>query len=250
MIAMSIMNITNKVSVDTLSKISHDFKTPINVILSSSTLLRLRLDPTNEEYAGLFQYLHYIEQNGHRLLRLVNTLLDDPNPGSASPRLYTSQCDLDSFLRHTLNDLKLIASQKNIELHYDPLPKGPCSFNFDRDHLERILTNLVANAIRYTPSGGMILVSADTDDDFVQIRITDTGNGIDSDLLPQLFEPHFTNPDGSRDLFSGTGLGLSIVKELVELHRGTISVTSSPEKGSCVTFTLSRHLPHTMSTPE
>ena len=102
-----------------LSKIVHDMKSPLNIILSSASMLRMKSDSQTLGPEDLQQYLHYIEQNCHRLLRFTNDLLRSPADQAKPPALLTSQCDIVSFLKCIVNDLSLLAEQRSIQLQLD-----------------------------------------------------------------------------------------------------------------------------------
>ncbi|MBR4075217.1 MAG: HAMP domain-containing histidine kinase [Firmicutes bacterium] len=225
-------------------RIVHDIKSPINIILSSASMLRMKASTLSSEPDTFQQYIHYIEQNCHRLLRMTSNLLE-PSP-SCHPKLLTSHCDIVAFLTCTLRDLSLFAEQRNIELSFDNRIPDPCFLNFDRDQLERLLWNLLINALKHSPRGGNITVDLHSDNDYIYIGIRDNGDGITAAFLSAIFDPHVTDGRAEGEGITSSGLGLPIVRELTELHRGTIFVSSTAGGGSCFTFSISRHLPLTM----
>jgi len=229
---------------DWRSRIIHDIKSPINIILSSASMLRMKADTLSSEPETIQQYIHYIEQNCHRLLRMTSNLLEQPQ--SDHPKLLTSHCDICAFLTCTLRDLSLFAEQRNIELSFHNQLSGTCFLNFDRDQLERLLWNLLINALKHSPRGGNITIDLHSDSDFVYIGISDNGDGITAPFLSAIFEPHVTDGQKENEDIASFGLGLPIVRELTELHRGTVFVSSTAGGGSCFTFSISRHLPLTM----
>lgn len=238
-----------KLTTELFSNISHEFKTPINIIMSSIDLLKLKLqmdDPKNyeEKYA---QYLHYTEQNCYKLLRLVSNLLDSTKMENRSLQLLTSKCDIKTFIQNTLRCTETFAQNYGIEIYYTSEIEGPCMLNCDRDRVDRILLNLLSNSIKHTPQGGQIFVNLSDDEDYVYISVRDTGEGIQPEFLPYVFDKFQTCSESFIKNSDGTGLGLSIVKGLVELHQGIITVNSTPGEGATFTFSLSKHLPHSMS---
>ena len=115
---------------------------------------------------------------------------------------------------------------------------GLPAIDADPDALDRILKNLISNALKYSQPG-LVSVRARTGDDSVEVQIEDRGRGIPAEALPRLFEPYYRVPDGAAAA-RGTGLGLAIVKSLIEAHGGSVGVSSAPGVGTCVTFTLLR----------
>lgn len=243
--------LTSQLQTEQFSSISHEFKTPINIILSSLDLLKLKLHSENpqnydETYA---QYMYYMEQNCYKLLRLVSNLLDSTKMENRSLKLMTSQCEIKSFLENTLHSIHTFASKCDVELHFTTDVSQPCYLNCDRDRVDRILLNLLSNSIKHMPRGGNIFVSLRQDPDYVYITVRDEGEGIQPEFLPHIFDRFRTGNDSFIKNDEGTGLGLFIVKGLVELHRGVITAESTLGKGSAFTFSLYRHLPHSMSVP-
>lgn len=240
-----------KLKTELFSNISHEFKTPINIILSSIDLLKLKLQMDNpahyeESYA---QYLHYTEQNCYKLLRLVSDLLDSTKLEHRSLQLLTSQCEIKSFIQNTLRCTETFAESSGIEIYFNTDIEGPCYLNCDRDRVDRILLNLLSNSIKHTPRGGTVSITLTQDPDYVYISVRDTGDGIPKAFLPYIFDKFQTCSDNFIKKSDGTGLGLSIAKGLVELHQGIITAESAPGEGATFTFSLSRHLPHSMSSP-
>jgi signal transduction histidine kinase len=125
------------------------------------------------------------------------------------------------------------AQRKNIDL-LRRHPDDPVFVLADRERLIQVITNLVTNAINYTPPGGKVRVVIREEDDSARVAVEDTGIGIDSENLPYIFQPFYRVVSE----VEGTGLGLSIAKEIVEMHEGTLIVRSQPGKGSIFTITL------------
>jgi len=233
------------------SNISHEFKTPINIILSSMDLLRMKLqadDPQRYE-ESYSRCMYYMEQNCYKLLRLVSNLLDSTKMENRSLNLMTSRCEIKSFLQNTLHSINTFASKCDVEIHFTTDIEEPCYLNCDRDRVDRILLNLLSNSIKHMPRGGNIFVSLKQDPDYIYVTVRDEGEGIQPDFLPHIFDRFQTCDENFIKGNEGTGLGLFIVKGLVELHRGSVTVESAPGKGASFTFSLYRHLPHSMSTP-
>lgn len=236
-------NFTNRIDIDPSTKIIHDIRSPLGIILSSTAMLRMKLDMLSEDTQPLDQYIHYIEQSSHRLLRLSDSLLASTSHSSHCPALQTSSCDIVSFLNCIQNDFRPYVRQFGVELHFKNELLKPCLLSFDRDVIERILWNLLTNSLKHMTRGGSITLRLHSDIDYVYISLSDTGEGISEALAAEIFNPHITDGRPWEHNSSSHGLGLPIVQELVELHEGTISVSSFSGNGSCFTFSISRHLP-------
>ncbi|NET38712.1 MAG: response regulator, partial [Cyanothece sp. SIO1E1] len=216
--------------------ISHEFRTP----------LTLTLGPL-ESAVGQKQGLSYEQseialRNSRRLLRLVNQLLDLQrlDAGRMQPRF--QPCDLAAFIRQTIESFRPYCDRKSLYLktHLQPCP----SIYIDQEKFDRVLYNLLSNAMKFTAEGGSITVSLKSAEHHCWLQIEDTGIGIRPDQLPHLFE-RFRQADGSANRnYEGSGLGLALVKELVELHGGQISVDSVYGQGTTFKVQLQVGMTH------
>lgn len=218
----------NQVKSAFFANISHEFRTPLTLINS----------PLEQMIAGDFKgdvqkYYRIMLRNGRRLLELVNQLLDLSKLESGKLDLQVAQGDLRQLAGAVSGSFESLAVRQQIDLSI-MLPDAPVLCFFDRDKVEKILVNLLSNAFKFTGEGGRILVSLKTTGSQAEIRITDTGQGIAADQLPHLFERFYYTAQS--EVQAGSGLGLALVKELVELHKGTIEVDSREGKGT--TFTV------------
>jgi two-component system phosphate regulon sensor histidine kinase PhoR len=211
-----------------VANVSHELKTPIAAVKGfAETLLSGAVN--DEETARSF--LQIIFDESDRLNRLIGDILALSKIESKRVPMYFSPVELDSFMMKTVKMLETEAARKSIILDLQ-IEQG-LYVEADEDRLRQIMMNVVANGINYTPEGGKVSVHiASIDEDHIRIKISDTGIGIPKKDLPRIFE-RFYRVDKARSRSSGgTGLGLSIVKHLVELHKGTISVTSEVGLGS------------------
>lgn len=211
-----------------VANVSHELKTPIAAVKGfAETLLSGAVN--DEETARSF--LQIIFDESDRLNRLIGDILALSKIESKRVPMYFSPVELDSFMMKTIKMLETEAARKSIILDLQ-IEQG-LYVEADEDRLRQIMMNVVANGINYTPEGGKVSVHiASIDEDHIRIKISDTGIGIPKKDLPRIFE-RFYRVDKARSRSSGgTGLGLSIVKHLVELHKGTISVTSEVGLGS------------------
>lgn len=217
-----------------VANVSHELKTPIAAVKGfAETLLGGAVQ--DEETARSF--LQIIFDESERLNRLIGDILELSKIESRRVPLIFSPVEMESFVDKTITLLEPEAKRKSIQLSCK-IESG-LYVEADEDRLRQIFMNLLANGINYTPEGGRVslLVNA-LDHDHIRIQISDTGIGIPKKDLPRIFE-RFYRVDKARSRSSGgTGLGLSIVKHLVELHKGTLSVTSTVGVGTTFTIDL------------
>ena len=217
---------------DFISNVSHELRTPLaGIRAAAETLQEGALDdrPAAEEFLG------HIQRETDRLTQLVEELLEISRIESGASPLRFEQLDVATLVRDGVKRFAQQAERAGLALRAD-LPGEPLYIIGDGERLERALGNLVANAIKFTPSGGEITVSADAGAADVAISVRDTGIGIEPEQQARVFE-RFYKTDRGRG--SGTGLGLAIVKHIVQAHGGSVSLESRPGRGS--TFTM--HLP-------
>ncbi|HUR31224.1 MAG TPA: hybrid sensor histidine kinase/response regulator transcription factor [Saprospiraceae bacterium] len=213
--------------------ISHEFRTPLTLILGPVDNL-LDQHPTEEQVK---QY-SLIRRNAQRLLRLINQLLDLSKLDSGKMKLDLEQADIIPLLKAITDSFESLAQSKkiNLELHSKVTE---AEINFDRDKFEQILSNLISNALKFTPENGNVTleVRKNTPSHTLEIDVTDTGTGISKSQLPHVFERFYQGSQTALSGEPGTGIGLALAKELVELHKGKITVRSLEGKGT--TFTVS-----------
>ena len=226
--------------------ISHEFRTPLTLILGP---IRQML---RDSSAPQVQKLQLVRRNAEYLLRLISQILDLSKLEARKMRLRAAAEDLPQCVRTIIASFAPAAEAQSVELRFVSTYRqdlGDEASYFDRDVVEKILNNLVGNALKFTPHGGKVSVSlarrsatpanepGTVQGDFAEIVVSDTGIGISEDRLPRIFD-RFYQIDGTRSR-EGIGIGLALVKELVELHYGRITVDSAGGKGT--TFVI--HLP-------
>ncbi|BAZ25474.1 putative sensor protein [Kalymmatonema gypsitolerans NIES-4073] len=215
-----------------LATVSHELRTPLNAILGWSQLLRKKtLGP-----AELRKGLDTIERNSRAQAQIIEDLLDMSRIISGKVRLNVKNVNLRSVIEAAIESLLPTVQAKDIRLQtvFDVLP---ASIIGDPGRLQQIVWNLLSNAIKFTPKGGRVRVSLEKVNSYVELTVSDTGQGIKSEFLPYVFD-RFRQADSSTTRkFGGLGLGLSIVKQLVELHGGSVQATSAGE-GQGATFTV------------
>lgn len=222
---------------DFVANVSHELRTPITIIKGyAETLLEGGLE--NPEMAQRF--VSVILSHSERLAALVRDLLTLSQLESGGLPLEMRSVNVTDLAGSVVSLLEQRSREKRIQVDSEGLVESPAVLA-DPGRLEQVLVNLLDNAIKYTPSGGQVFLSAATQGNLVRIGVHDTGIGIPSKDLPRIFERFYrVDTARSRDE-GGTGLGLSIVKHLVQIQGGTISVESSGQ-GSSFFFTLKRAL--------
>jgi signal transduction histidine kinase len=218
---------------------SHEIRTPLTAINGYAQVLGEEVD---EDQRGL---VRPIEHGGRRLLDTLNSVLDLARLQAGRFDLRMEAVDL-AEEAHALGDLlRPLAHAQGLGLVVHAPPSGLVAFA-DRSALQRVLTNLVSNAVKFTDAG-RITLSAEADDQHVRLKVRDTGRGIGPAFLPKLFEEFRQESDGLTRSHEGSGLGLAITRHLVQLMDGTISVDSVLGRGSVFTVTLAR-LPDVLPT--
>jgi len=221
---------------DFVANVSHELRTPVASVRSAAETLRMAIEHDPKAAA---QFIDIIERNGRRLGELINDLLDLSRIEAKEYRLKLETTDLRQLCEKTIAPFEDRALSRNMRLAVE-IPDGFPTVLVDQSAFDRILTNLVDNALKYCPDGASVLIGAREAGKKIQVVVSDSGAGIDAKHLPRLFERFYRVDNGrSRDM-GGTGLGLSIVKHLVEAMGGEVSVESLPGRGSTFAFTLSR----------
>ncbi|HEX3359336.1 MAG TPA: ATP-binding protein [Tepidisphaeraceae bacterium] len=225
-----------------LATLSHELRTPLNAILGWSQILKGKGNSPEDVAEGLI----VIERNARAQTQIIEDLLDMSRIISGKVRLDVQQMDLADAVRAAIETVKPAATTKEIRLQsvLDPLAH-PVSG--DPNRLQQVFWNLLSNSVKFTPKGGRVQVRLERVNSHVEVSITDTGQGIAAEFIPFVFD-RFRQADASTTRrFGGLGLGLSIVKQLVELHGGSVRV-NSPGTGKGATFAVA--LPLTVIHPE
>lgn len=216
-----------------VANVSHELRTPITTIKSYAETI---LDMAEEETAET-GFIKVIEQEADRMTRIVSDLLTLSKLDNSRKVMDKKVFDLALLAQSVTEKLKIDAKNHGIEVGFSQ-DGDTSSFFGDRDRMEQVITNIISNAIKYTPSGGKVFVTAGSRYTEAFVRVQDNGIGIPQKDLPRIFE-RFYRVDKARSRESGgTGLGLAIAKELVELHGGRIDIKSQEGKGTTVTITI------------
>ncbi len=222
------------------TNISHEFRTPLTLVMGQIENI---LDSTTEEKVKA--KLKMALSNSKRLHSLINQLLELSRLEAGEIKLKVAKVDLISFLKKVFSAFESYAERKNVKMEFI---SGADSLELflDREKLEEIFNNLISNAIKFTPDGGLISLKIinENADNKIEITIKDSGVGISKDALPHIFD-RFYQADGSQTReYEGTGIGLAIVKELVDLHQGEIKVESTPGEGTTFKIYLKKGSDH------
>ena len=224
----------NRLKSEFLSNMSHELRTPLNSVMALSRVLIMQAkEKLSEEEVN---YLEIIERNGKQLLALINDILDlsriEAGKMDISPKVFP----LKSTIEVIMESLAPLAEEKGIEITQQ-IPEDLPRIESDESRVHQILQNIIGNGVKFTNKGG-VAVSASSDTEKVYVRVKDTGIGISSKDLPNIFD-EFRQVDGSSSrMYEGTGLGLAIAYKAAKMVGGDISVESTPGKGSAFNVTL------------
>ncbi len=218
-----------------LATMSHELRTPLTSVIGYSEMMLEGLGgPLTAEQR---EYLGIIMEKGENLLQLITSILDISKIEAGRVRLVLSEVDGAQVMRDAVATVMPLARKKGIRVACEP---GPIPrFQADRDKVRQCLVNLCSNAVKFTPPGGTITVSAEAvAPERVALRVADTGIGIAEEHIDRVFDVFYQVDGSSTREYGGAGLGLAIVKSFVEAHGGEISVTSIPGSGSTFSVVL------------
>ena len=224
------LQIANRVKDDFLATLSHELRTPLNAILGYARMLRSGW-VTGEKHA---RAVEAVERNATALTQIVEDVLDVSRIVAGKIRLNIQPLDLPVVVRNAVDTILPAAEAKGVRVK-TILDPGAAPVSGDPDRIQQIVWNLAANAVKFTPRGGMVQVVLQRVNSHVEIAVSDTGVGIRPDFLPHIFERFRQADSGSTRATGGLGLGLAIARHLVEAHGGTIHA-ASPGEGAGATF--------------
>jgi len=222
----------NRLKDEFLAALSHELRTPLNSVLGWTSLLRTR----KFDEARTARVLETLERNAKSLEIIIKDILDVSRLIKGKLHLNAAVCELVSVIEAATDTMRPAAQAKAIQIESFLDPSAGSVWG-DPDRLHQVMWNLLSNAVKFTPTGGRVEVRLERINSQVQIRVTDTGKGISPEFLPYVFD-RFRQGDGSiTKSYGGLGLGLTIVRDLVELHGGTVWA-DSPGEGQGATFTV------------
>jgi signal transduction histidine kinase len=217
-----------------VSNVNHELRTPLaNIKLYLSLLERGRPEKHGE-------YLQTLHREQSRLEKMIEDLLDLSRLDLGVTRIESAPLSLDPLLRQLVADRLNLAIERGLTLEYQSVEDLPLVL-IDPERLTEVMTNLITNAINYTPGGGRVVVQAElrsTDERWVTLTVRDTGPGISAKDLPHLFDRFYRGEAGRQASAPGTGLGLAISREIVDRMGGRITVESAPGQGAAFSVWL------------
>ena len=223
-----------RLKMDLVSALAHDIKNPLGIIMGYAETMSDKFEGRNEEKDSL-EILERIQESAQRIVNLVTGFLEASKAEAGKISVEERPVEVNSLIREVAQQQMGDLRKKNIALDVDLDDSIPTVMG-DKAQLDRVLWNLVGNAIKFTPGGGKITVSSMRDNGYVCVAVKDTGIGIPKDELPLLFS-QFRRLKGSAKI-EGTGLGLFIVKTIIEAHKGTVQADSTGGQGSTFTVRL------------
>ena len=223
----------NRLKDDFLATVSHELRTPLNAVLGWARML-LSKQLTTDRAAHA---LETIERNAASLAHIIDDLLDVSRIIAGTLHMVPQPVDLVAVTQSAVDAVKPLAVEKRIDLRFSPDLGSPALVSGDGDRLQQVIWNLLANAVKFTSEGGRVDVSVERVGASIEVNVVDTGQGISPEFLPHVFE-RFRQADGTPSRrHGGLGLGLAIVRQLVELHGGTV-LAASDGVGRGATFTV------------
>ena len=219
-----------------LSNVSHELRTPLTAIdgLAANMLDGI----TGQLNDKQFEYLTDIKTSTDRLARLIEELLDLSVIEAGRVELKPEFLSLEGLVGEVANNLKAVGKEKLIEIRVGSVDPGITAW-VDRDRIAQVLTNLIANAMKFAPAQGQVVITAHRNGSlWAEVSIADTGAGIPFEEQDKIFDEFYQVSRPAREKSQGVGLGLAISKELVEMHGGKIWVESEIGKGSTFHFTV------------
>lgn len=228
-----------KMRMQFFANLSHEFRTPLNLIFGSIQLLKSR---TTYEENQSYRYLDIIKQNSYRLLKLVDNLIDTTKIGAGCFQYNPQNYNIISYIENICQSVADFAKQNNIEVVFDTNEEEHI-IGFDVYHMERIILNLLSNAIKFNDKeNGKIEVNLNVSEDYINIKIKDNGIGISQENLSDIFEMFKQINNRFTKISEGSGIGLSLVKSLIDMHGGNIYVESEIGIGTEFTIELKNEL--------
>lgn len=229
-------DITERKRIENLKKdfvnlISHDLRTPLTSIQAFLEMLSMGM--YDESLPEMRTKAKYSEVDVARLISMINSLLDLEKMEAGHIEIVTAETDVDDVLNRAISSVDALAQISKIKLIKRSCD---CLINADDQALVRILVNLISNAIKFSPAGESVIVSANELDDRVEFQVTDSGRGISAENLEKVFDRFKQVELADARVKGGSGLGLAVCKALVEAHGGTIDVVSEEGKGSTFRF--------------
>ncbi|MCQ9207984.1 MAG: HAMP domain-containing histidine kinase [Omnitrophica bacterium] len=225
----------DKLKSEFVSAVSHELRTPLTSIKGYAAILMA--GKLGEVPAPVKERLDKINKHSDSLAKLVNDLLDISRIESGRVEMKLERLNLEDIVEAVADIMAPQMKEKKIKLAID-IPQKISACLADMTQMERVLVNLLGNAIKFTPDEGKISINIKQKKDFLQVDIRDSGIGIAEDDLAKIFEEFYRVDNAINQKVKGTGLGLSLVKQIVEAHKGRIWANAQPDKGTTFSFTI------------
>ena len=222
----------DRMKTEFISTAAHELRTPLTSIQGFSEIMLTRDDINEEEKK---RFLNYINKQSIGLTMIISDLLDIARIESGKGfSLNKVICNIGDIISQAIPYFQEHAKKHNIEV---VLPERPVEIHVDKQKMEQVFKNLIGNAVKYSPEGGLIRVSGRVSEDHFEVSVEDQGVGMTPEQVEKIFDK-FYRVDASDTAIEGTGLGMTIVKHIIEVHGGKIWVESEPGKGTAVRFTI------------
>ena len=222
------------------TNITHEFRTPLTLILNTLSL-RKKSQPDAEQLAFSQEEVNMLQRNATRLRTLIDQLLDLSKLEAGKMQLQVAENDLSFYLKTLVRSFESLADQKQIRLQFISR-QNPLRGYFDPDKLEKILTNLLYNAIKFTENSGEVNVWLNPQEGGkAEIVVQDNGIGISQQEMPFIFDRFHQADNSTTRSFEGSGIGLALVQQMVKVHQGTLQVESTPQIGTTFTILIPLH---------
>jgi PAS domain S-box-containing protein len=223
----------DEVKTEFFTNISHELKTPLNVILGSNEIIDMTARSLEDRFhkEKLVKYTGMVKQNCYRLIRLINNFIDRTKIDSGFIQAERNNYDIVRVVEDITLSVAEYIRNKGVNMVFDTNVEE-CIMGCDPDMIERIMLNLLSNAIKFTPEGGQISVRISAEHDHIYISVKDTGEGIPQEKQDTIFKRFIQGEKTFAKKQEGSGIGLSLVKSLVEMHHGRITLKSEVGKGS------------------
>ena len=235
----------NKIKTEIFANLSHEFRTPINIILSAIKMKEIYssegINISKENIKKQIEYTKVIKQNTLRLIRLINNIIDTTKYEFGNLECNLENGNIVEFIEDITTSLNSIMEERELTLTFDTNTEE-CFMAFDFSKMERIILNIISNSVKFTECGGQIFVTVEEFSKYLNIYIEDTGCGIPMDKIEFIFERFFQVDKSIKRNREGSGIGLNIVKSFVNIHDGDIEVLKSSDYGTCFKISLPKTL--------
>lgn len=227
-----------KIKTNYIMIMSHEFRTPLNIIQSVSELLLLRCNQLEEDGIYYREKLNSVIKNSNRLNKMINDFIDISKLESGTMMLTLKMYNIIEVVENTAECAAAYAQEKNIEIIFDT-DEEEIFTELDKKEFQKVILRLLSNSIKNMEDGGNINIICNNNDDFINVKIKDNGKGIEKEKLEHIFEKFYQgNESYFTRIYEGNGIGLYIAKKIIELQGGTISIKSEVGSGTVVIIKL------------